>query len=107
MDNAIETSITIPLYHSENRIDREQMVREFNEQIDLIEKQLKESQWIQHTTEKHYLNGIVKNFTGTKDRDKIKNDYCSKSGIKLVRLQWIKKTEDLEKQLNKLFYETD
>ena len=44
MNNAIETSITIPLYHSENRIDREQMVREFNERIDLIEKQLKESQ---------------------------------------------------------------
>ena len=62
---------------------------------------------IQHTTERHYLNGIVKNFTGTKDRDEIKNDYCSESGIKLVRLQWIKKTEDLEKQLNKLFYETN
>lgn len=47
MNNAIKTSITIPLYYSENddnltiEIDREEMLREFNHRIDLIETQLK------------------------------------------------------------------
>lgn len=45
MNNAIQPSITLPVYYSENdknlTIDREEMLREFNERIDLIEKQLK------------------------------------------------------------------
>ena len=48
MNNAIQPSITLPVYYSENdknlTIDREEMLREFNKQIDLIEKRLKESQ---------------------------------------------------------------
>jgi hypothetical protein len=44
----METSISIPVYYSENDkniiIDREEMLREFNNRIDLIEKRLKESQ---------------------------------------------------------------
>ena len=58
---------------------------------------------IQHQTEKHFLNTKVIHFTGTKERDRIKTNFCRKNGIELVRLQWNKKTETLEYTLTKLF----
>lgn len=58
---------------------------------------------VQHQTEKHYLNNIVIDFTGTKERDQIKEDFCLKSKIKLRRLLWDKNYSTLEDELKSIF----